>query len=74
MLRTRTASPRSSKVTAAASSWRSRGASGGFGYDPLFLSDDLGKTFGEATGEEKDRISHRGQALAHLVEKLKSHP
>lgn len=43
---------------------------GGFGYDPLFLSDDLGRTFGEAGGEEKDRISHRGRALARLVEKL----
>ena len=27
---------------------------GGFGYDPLFLSDDLGKAFGDATAEEKD--------------------
>jgi XTP/dITP diphosphohydrolase len=48
---------------------RPRG-SGGFGYDPLFLSDDLGKTFGEADGEEKDRISHRGRALAQLIAHL----
>jgi XTP/dITP diphosphohydrolase len=40
---------------------------GGFGYDPYFLSDDLGKTFGEATGAEKDRISHRGRALVALL-------
>lgn len=40
---------------------------GGFGYDPLFLSADLGKTFGEATPEEKDRVSHRGRALAALL-------
>ena len=40
--------------------------SGGFGYDPLFLSDDLGKTFGEATPEEKDAVSHRGRAFAAL--------
>ena len=39
---------------------------GGFGYDPLFLSDDLGKTFGEATPEEKDAVSHRGRAFAAL--------
>ncbi|MFI5310182.1 MAG: non-canonical purine NTP pyrophosphatase [Gemmatimonadales bacterium] len=39
-----------------------RGA-GGFGYDPLFLSDELGKTFGEATREEKERVSHRGRAV-----------
>ena len=44
--------------------------SGGFGYDPLFLSDDLGKTFGEATAGEKDAISHRGKALAVLIERL----
>ena len=37
--------------------------SGGFGYDPLFLSDDLGITFGEATAEAKDAVSHRGRAL-----------
>jgi XTP/dITP diphosphohydrolase len=43
-----------------------RGA-GGFGYDPFFLSDDLGKTFGDATSEEKDRVSHRGRALEALI-------
>jgi XTP/dITP diphosphohydrolase len=37
---------------------------GGFGYDPLFFSDDLGKSFGEATPEEKDAVSHRGRAFA----------
>ena len=45
---------------------------GGFGYDPLFLSDDLDKTFGEASPEEKDRISHRGRALEQLVAHLPS--
>lgn len=40
---------------------------GGFGYDPLFLSDDLGVTFAEASAEEKDRVSHRGRALAALL-------
>lgn len=43
---------------------------GGFGYDPLFLSDDLGRTFGEATAEEKDAVSHRGRALRALAEAL----
>ena len=43
---------------------------GGFGYDPLFLCDGLDKTFGEATAEEKDRMSHRGQALEKLVKRL----
>jgi XTP/dITP diphosphohydrolase len=44
-----------------------RGA-GGFGYDPLFLSDDLGRTFGEATPEEKHRVSHRGRAFQSLLQ------
>ena len=45
---------------------------GGFGYDPLFFSEDLGKTFGEATPEEKDRVSHRGRAFLALKEALAS--
>ena len=35
-----------------------------FGYDCLFYSADLKKTFGEATAEEKDSVSHRGRAIA----------
>jgi XTP/dITP diphosphohydrolase len=46
--------------------------SGGFGYDPLFFSDELGKTFGEATAEEKDRVSHRGRALRAFAQALKA--
>ena len=42
----------------------------GFGYDPLFYSDDLKKSFGEASAEEKNTVSHRGRALAALKEKL----
>lgn len=49
----------------------SRG-SGGFGYDPHFLLPDLGKTVAELAPEEKNRISHRGQAMAKLLELLKS--
>jgi XTP/dITP diphosphohydrolase len=45
---------------------------GGFGYDPLFLSDELKKTFGEATDEEKDSVSHRGRALRALMQSLAS--
>jgi XTP/dITP diphosphohydrolase len=40
---------------------------GGFGYDPLFYSDELEQTFGEASPEEKDRVSHRGRALRALA-------
>jgi XTP/dITP diphosphohydrolase len=42
----------------------------GFGYDPYFFSDELGKTFGEATDKEKDAVSHRGRALRALAERL----
>lgn len=42
----------------------------GFGYDPLFYSDELARSFGSATIEEKERVSHRGQALAKLVQRL----
>lgn len=42
----------------------------GFGYDPLFLDDELNKTFGEATAEEKDAVSHRGRAIGLLREAL----
>ncbi|MDE6402031.1 MAG: RdgB/HAM1 family non-canonical purine NTP pyrophosphatase [Clostridiales bacterium] len=45
---------------------------GGFGYDPLFVSDDLGKTFGEASEAEKNGVSHRARALAGLAEKLRA--
>ena len=40
--------------------------SGGFGYDPLFLSDELGKTFAEANAEEKNAVSHRARAIEAL--------
>lgn len=44
---------------------------GGFGYDPYFLLPDLGKTAAELASSEKNAVSHRGQALRQLVEKLK---
>ena len=43
----------------------------GFGYDPLFFSDELGRTFGEADPAEKDAVSHRGRALRALAEALR---
>jgi XTP/dITP diphosphohydrolase len=43
---------------------------GGFGYDPVFKSDDLQKSFGLATPEEKNSVSHRFRALVALREKL----
>jgi XTP/dITP diphosphohydrolase len=38
----------------------------GFGYDPVFVPEGFGRTFAEMTGEEKDRLSHRGKALEKL--------
>lgn len=42
----------------------------GFGYDSLFVSDDLGKSFGVATAEEKNAVSHRKRALIDLLRHL----
>ena len=44
--------------------------SGGFGYDPYFYLPDYGRTSAELSADEKNRISHRGQALRLLLEKL----
>jgi XTP/dITP diphosphohydrolase len=43
----------------------------GFGYDPLFFLKDYGRTAAELDPGEKNRISHRGQALARLLELLR---
>ena len=43
---------------------------GGFGYDPVFYYPPLGKTFAEMTPEEKNRVSHRGKAMAELREEF----
>ncbi len=47
---------------------------GGFGYDPLFLSDELGVSFGEAKPDEKHRVSHRGRAFRAFADWLGEHP
>jgi len=44
---------------------------GGFGYDPLFFSDDLGKSFGESTAVEKHAVSHRGRAFEAFTKALR---
>ena len=44
---------------------------GGFGYDPYFLLPQQGKTAAQLSAAEKNAVSHRGQALRALVEKLK---
>lgn len=45
-----------------------RDGNAGFGYDPLFIIN--GKSFGKYEGEEKDKISHRGNALRLLTKEL----
>lgn len=39
----------------------------GFGYDPYFVADEVGRTFGELTRSEKQGLSHRGRAVTSLV-------
>ena len=43
----------------------------GFGYDPIFYYPPFGKTLAQIPAEDKNRVSHRGQALKILNEKLK---
>jgi non-canonical purine NTP pyrophosphatase (RdgB/HAM1 family) len=47
-----------------------RRGGGGFGYDPVFYSPLLGKTFAELTAEEKNLHSHRGKAFRRMMEAL----
>lgn len=42
----------------------------GFGYDSIFFSTELNKTFGEASADEKLTVSHRGRALNDLLNKI----
>ena len=44
---------------------------GGFGYDPIFYFGD--KTFAQISGEDKDKVSHRGKALRKLQAALREH-
>lgn len=50
---------------------RERQGNGGFGYDPLFYFPQFGKTLAEVTPEEKNSVSHRGNAIKVFAEKLK---
>ena len=45
---------------------------GGFGYDPIFLLPELGKTMAELTMDEKNRLSHRARAVVKARDVLKS--
>lgn len=45
---------------------------GGFGYDPYFYLPELGKTAAQLSSAEKNRLGHRGRAMADLIEQLKT--
>jgi len=45
----------------------------GFGYDPIFFAPELGKTLAELSIDEKNKISHRGEALRKVYQFLEKH-
>ncbi|MCK2088180.1 RdgB/HAM1 family non-canonical purine NTP pyrophosphatase [Thauera aromatica] len=47
---------------------------GGFGYDPLFWLPELEQTAAELDAALKNTLSHRGAAMRHLLDRLRSHP
>lgn len=49
-----------------------QGGNNGFGYDSLFISNDLGKAFSMVSEDEKNAVSHRGRALHNLLNKIKN--
>lgn len=49
---------------------RQRSGQSGFGYDPIFRPEGYSKTFSELSADEKNEISHRGRAIAKMVEFL----
>lgn len=64
--------PKEAKTLVAEGQWRgsillARQGDGGFGYDPVFLDPESGRSAAELTAEEKNQRSHRGQALRKLV-------
>lgn len=50
----------------------SQSGTNGFGYDPVFIVDGFEKTMAELTEEQKNNISHRGNALRKMLEFIKS--
>lgn len=48
-----------------------RDGQGGFGYDPVFLCEETGESFARMSGEDKNRVSHRGRAIAAFIDELK---
>lgn len=44
---------------------------GGFGYDPIFVADELGRTFASVSAQEKQQLSHRARAMRALLDRLR---
>ena len=74
LLRTPSAPPESFTGRSWGSVLQEPRGSGGFGYDPLFLHESLGKSFGEAAADEKDAVSHRGEAFRQVAAALAARP
>jgi len=51
---------------------REKRGDGGFGYDPIFESEESGRTYAEMSPNEKNCISHRGRAMKELLDFVKS--
>lgn len=49
---------------------REKRGESGFGYDPLFYFEEYGKTFAELSMDEKNKVSHRGKAVAELKSEI----
>lgn len=52
---------------------KEQSGNGGFGYDPIFIVEGSGKTMAELSDDEKNAVSHRGNALRNILEFLKSY-
>ncbi|MDX2193658.1 MAG: non-canonical purine NTP pyrophosphatase [Gemmatimonadales bacterium] len=70
LLRTPTAVPEVFEGSCGGRILEQPAGAGGFGYDPLFFVTELGVTLAEASADQKDRVSHRGRAVAALVAAL----
>jgi len=62
--------PHMSKGVAKGSISKSKAGTGGFGYDPIFVPEGHSKTYAQFEVSEKNKISHRGRAIALFLEEL----
>ncbi len=72
-LLTRRATKEFSEGPAREESFASSKEKKGFGYDPIFLYEQAGRTFAEMDRQSKNEVSHRGRALRQFVDFLRQH-